>query len=536
MLLSTSPPTARQEQLALVMAAALLVGYGVAAPFLKVQLADSAAFIPIVDTALLLTDTLTAALLLAQFAVAPSRAMLALACGYLFTGLIIVPHALTFPGAFTPTGLLGANLQTTVWLYVFWHLGLPPAVLAYVLLRPVDRVASLPLDRVRPAIVAGVGGTALVVAGLTWLTTRWAYLLPTVMVDAQRANGSWHYIAVGIIAISATAIVLLWRSRRSVLDVWLLVALWAWFIETILLSTTSTRFSLVWYAGRIYGLASASFVLVVLLSQTTMMYARLANSLTATRRETENRLMTMDAMAASIAHEIKQPLAAIVANGGAGIRQLGRAVPNVEEAREIMVEIVADGMRAAEVLAGIRSLVKRDGGDQADVDIADVLAHALVFLHGDLHANGVVVETDPGPRPQRIRANKAQLEQVFVNLILNAVEAMRTVHERPRKLTIRNDCVDGQICVDVEDSGPGIEPDAERHIFDAFYTTKVGGTGMGLAICKSIVESHGGRLWVSKNATRGATFHVVLPDRCRGFASTNPQSDEEPGGRRLSAS
>ncbi|HZF28990.1 MAG TPA: MASE4 domain-containing protein [Gammaproteobacteria bacterium] len=490
-------------------ALALAVGYFAAAPWTDVQLPASDQFIPIVDTILFLTDLLTAALLLAQFAMTRSPALLALVCGYSFTALMIVPHALTFPGAFSATGLLGAALQTTVWVYVFWHLGLPVSVLAYVLLRERERAAPQPSVAARRTAVASLGATVLAAGGLAALAIGVA--MPVIMIDPQHGNGRWPYIAGFVVTLTGAALAALWRSRRSVLDLWLLVVLWAWLIEMLLLSTTASRFSLVWYSGRVYGLLSASFVLVALLAQTTLLYARLASSVTVRQRESENRLMTLDAMAASIAHEIKQPLAAIVANGGAGLLRLQRPVPDLGETREILRTIVADAMRAGEVLAGIRALVKGGDHDAADVDIADVLGHALVFLHGDLHAHGVTVEADLSRRLPTLRANKAQLQQVFVNLILNAIEAMDTVSGRARTLGIRNDCVDGEIRVEVQDSGLGVAPDAASRIFEAFYTTKERGTGMGLAICKSIVESHGGRLWATANDPHGATFHIALP-------------------------
>src|SRR5262249_4705022 len=158
-----------------------------------------------------------------------------------------------------------------------------------------------------------------------------------------------------------------------------------------------------------YGLLAASLVLFALLAQTTLLYARLANSVSARQRESENRLMTLDAVAASIAHEIKQPLAAIVANGGAGLLRLQRATPDLGETREILITILADAVRAGEVLTAIRALVKRGERHTADVDIADVLGHALVFLHGDLQAHGVTVEASLSRRLPAVSANKAQL-------------------------------------------------------------------------------------------------------------------------------
>ena len=222
---------------------------------------------------------ITAALLYAQFSVVRSRALLALAMGYLFAAAIIVPHALTFPDAFAPTGLLGAGLQTTVWLYIFWHLGLPPAVIAYALLKREKPQMAGARGSPRSAIATSAVAMILLACALTWLVTAGAEMVPAIMMDPLQANDVWHYFAAPpILALSVGSIALLWWRRSSTLDLWLLVVLWAWLIETVLLSTTAYRFSLVWYAGRIYGLLSSSFVLLVLLSKSTMLYARLALS------------------------------------------------------------------------------------------------------------------------------------------------------------------------------------------------------------------------------------------------------------------
>ncbi len=283
-LLSDSPPSDQQERLALVVVVLLVLAYFAAAPFWSIHLAPLNSFIPVVDTILFLTDTTTAALLFAQFAVGRSRALLALASGYLFTGLLIVPHGLTFPGAFTPTGLLGANLQSTVYLYIIWHLGLPSAAIAYALLRNADIEQPVSSGSARVPIIKRIAIVGFTVCALVWLVTGGENWLPTVMIDAMHSNTSWHYTAPFLIALSTASIVLVWHRRRSVLDLWLSVVLCAWLIETVLLSTTAYRFSLVWYAGRSYGLLSGVFVLLVLLSQTTTVHAKLARSVLDLRR------------------------------------------------------------------------------------------------------------------------------------------------------------------------------------------------------------------------------------------------------------
>ena len=511
-LLSTLPPSRGQERLALIVAVLLLVAYIAAAPFMHIHLAPVDAFIPVVDTALFLTDTITAALLFAQFSVLRSRALLALASGYLFTGLLIVPHGLTFPGAFTPTGLLGAGLQTTVYLYIFWHFGLPSAAIAYTLLKRTHHEAPQVHGSARGPILASITIVALTVTMLTWLVTAGVEWLPDIMIDAMHSNSSWHYTAPFIIALSLAAIGLLWARRRSVLDLWLLVVLWAWLLETVLLSTTAYRFSLVWYAGRIYGLLSASFVLLALLSESTMMYARLALSVTAQRREREGRLMTMDAVAASIAHEINQPLGAIVINSSASLRWLEREPPDLDEARAALKQITSDGHRASKAIESIRAIFKQGGQEKTLLIINDIIRETITLLYSELHARGIVLQLELTARLPMVLGHRGQLQQVVLNIVMNAAEAMSAVTERERVLRVcsATDNSTG-VLISIEDSGIGIGSKDTGRIFDAFYTTKSDGMGLGLAICRSIVESHEGRLWVSARTPHGVVFHILLP-------------------------
>jgi signal transduction histidine kinase len=521
-LFSSLPPTPRQKQIAAAIVIALLAGCVAVAPFLSVQLPAVPSFIPIVDTVLFIADALTAALLLAQCSIARSRALLALACGYLFTAVIIVPHALTFPGVFSAKGLLSADLQTTVWLYIFWHLGLPPAVLAYTLLRDRDSVAPMKPRIVRRAMVGAACTTAAFAGGLTWLTTAGARWLPIVMVDYRSANVRWHYLALLVIGPSVAAVGLLFRRRRSALDLWLLVALSGWLIESVLLATTVARYALVWYAGRIYGVISTNVVLFVLLWHTTLLYARLGNVLRAEQRERENRMLTLDAVSASFAHEIKQPLSAMVANAGAALRWLQRTVPNIDEAVDALRTIVSDGMRTSDAISSIRTLVRHDRAINVDVDVAALLNDSLTALHGELSSHAITTETNFNGALPSVHASKPQLQQVFVNLIVNAIEAMASIQSRPRLLQVSAHSADGEVVVAISDSGPGIAAESQTRIFGAFYSTKPSGTGLGLAICKSIVESHHGRLWTSPNGLHGSTFHVALPASSHASPATAP--------------
>jgi signal transduction histidine kinase len=512
-LLSALPPTKAQKRLALSVALGLLVAFLATLPFMQVQLAPQNAFIPVVDTILFLNDLITAALLYTQFSVVRDRALLALAIGYLFNAAIIVPHALTFPGAFSPTGLLGAGLQTTVWLYIIWHLGMPPAVIAYTLLKRKQPPARIMSGSARPTIIASISAVLLLACALTWLVTAGERYIPAIMVDAMHATSFWHdYAAPPILVLSAASVALLFWRRSSVLDLWLLVALWAWLIETALLSTTASRFSLVWYAGRFYGLVSSAFVLLMLLSETTVLYARLALSVMAQQRERETRLMTLDAMSAAIAHEIKQPLGAIVTNAAAGQRWLGRSPPAPERALETFKEIAADGHRAAGVIQSVRELFRTTEQPGTALDTNQLIEETIALLRGELEAQKIDVRLDLAGQLPMISAHRGQLQQVIVNVVTNAADAMRSVTDRARVLKVKSEALaPGGVALSVEDTGTGIKPEHMDRIFDAFYTTKARGMGMGLAICRSIVEAHGGTLSVAPGAPHGSLFRVALP-------------------------
>jgi signal transduction histidine kinase len=519
-LLSALPPSHEQQRVALTVTVLLLAAFLITLPFRDVQLARVDAFVPIVDTVLFLGDLITAALLFAQFSVLRSRALLALACGYLFTSFIIVPHALTFPGVFSATGLLGANLQSTVWLYIFWHAGLPPAAIAYVLLK--DQAGprfALVHDSARTAILTSIAAVALTVCVLTWLVTAGVGWVPSIMVDAMHATPRWHYIVAPILLlINIIAVALLWMRRRSVLDLWILVVLWAWLIETALLSLTAYRFSLVWYAGRIYGILSTGFVLLLLLTESTMLYARLARSNVTLQRERNNKLMNVDAAVASISHEMRQPLMAIAMNGETALEFLEQTPPNHEELRSVLNDMIDESHRAGHVLDDIRVLFKITDQGHEPINVNEIALEVLRILRGELEEHGITTRVDLTPELPRVMGHGGQVREVLLNLVQNAIEAMNAVKDGSRVLRVRTESHDGDgITVAVEDSGPGIDPEKLEDIFNAFVTTKSQGMGLGLALCRTIIERHGGQLsaWSSQKRS-GALFQFTLPIKSAG--------------------
>jgi signal transduction histidine kinase len=220
----------------------------------------------------------------------------------------------------------------------------------------------------------------------------------------------------------------------------------------------------------------------------------------------------MGQLAASISHEVMQPLAAVVNNASAGLRWLARQPPDVEEARDAVGRIIRDGERASDVIGRIRALSKKAPPRKDGLAINEAILEVMALTHGEVVKNGVSVQTQLAEGLPRIQGDRVQLQQVILNLILNAVEAMSGVSEGSRELLIStgNDALGG-VLVAVQDSGPGLNPESVDRLFDAFYTTKPGGMGMGLSICRSIVDAHGGRIWASRTAGPGATVQFTLP-------------------------
>jgi C4-dicarboxylate-specific signal transduction histidine kinase len=223
-------------------------------------------------------------------------------------------------------------------------------------------------------------------------------------------------------------------------------------------------------------------------------------------------LTAMGEMTASIAHEINQPLAAVVNNASAGLRWLGHQPPNVERTRAILMRIINDGGRASEVIASIRAMLTKGGQARARLDINDLIREVMTLVRSELQGRGVSIRTELSDSLPHLSGNRVQLRQVILNLIMNAVEAMASIKDRARVLHVCSQFTDQRdVVVMVEDTGTGIEEDDRNRVFEAFFTTKPEGMGIGLSICRSIVEAHGGRITALRANPHGSVFQVVLP-------------------------
>jgi C4-dicarboxylate-specific signal transduction histidine kinase len=225
-----------------------------------------------------------------------------------------------------------------------------------------------------------------------------------------------------------------------------------------------------------------------------------------------NRVTTMGQLAASIAHELNQPLAAAVTNAHAALRWLRLQPANLEEAREALASIVDDGKRAGDVIERTRALIKKAPPRKDGLDINEVILGVCALTRGELAKNGVSLQTQLADGLPLTQGDRVQLQQVMLNLIMNAIEAMSAVSHGSRELLIGTSTdASGAVRITVQDSGPGLNPENFDRLFDPFYTTKANGMGMGLSICRSIVEAHDGRIWASPTAGSGSTFHFILP-------------------------
>jgi PAS domain S-box-containing protein len=230
-----------------------------------------------------------------------------------------------------------------------------------------------------------------------------------------------------------------------------------------------------------------------------------------------NRVTTMGEMTASLAHEVNQPIAAAVTDANTCLRWLTRDRPDLEEAREAASRTVKDAKRAAEIISRTRLLFKKGTPPRALVDVNEIIEEMIVLLRSEATRYSISVRTELAELPQ-VMGDRVQLQQVLMNLMSNSIDAMKE-EDGTRELTIRSQkSEDGQLLISVSDTGIGVPPQQTDQIFNAFFTTKSHGTGMGLRISRSIVESHGGRLWAGHNSPRGASFYLTLPTRLEACA------------------
>jgi signal transduction histidine kinase len=507
-LLSTLPPSRGQKRLALAIVLVLLTAFCATLPFAMVPLGYIKEFIPAYAAAMFVISSITSALLFVQFSIVRSRALLAISGGYLFSAVMSIPWALTFPDLFGET-----DMTSTTWglLSRIWHLGFPLSFIGYALLKDDDATPRWPRRSSSFAALLGAAGLLVAVDVVAWLATTTSESMPSALPLSmlfERPQTYWN----GVLFLwTFLALALLWSRRRSVLDLWLMVVLCGLLIELCLIFLVGRRYVIGWYAARVYFLISATLVLAVLLSETALLYARLARSVMAQRREREARLMTMDVLSASIAHEMNQPLASIVTNADAAARWMARPTPDLDEVKATLEQIRNSAYRARDLIGSIRAMVKRNGRNRTTLNLNDLVHEVLTLTDCELQRNRISVELELDEHLPSTKGDRIQLQQVLTNLITNAIEAMAE-KKWPRILRIKSAIQEPSgVLISVADTGKGIDPKIVDRIFNPLFTTKSNGMGMGLSICRSIIEAHDGRLWVSAGAESGSVFQFVLP-------------------------
>jgi signal transduction histidine kinase len=488
----------------------MLIVFAALAPFARMQLAPLDSFLPTAQSVIVITSFIGSVLLFGQFVTIGLSALLVLAAGYLFVALIVVAQTLTFPGAFTPTGLFGAGAQSSGWLYFAWHFGFPTAVIGYVLIKDTTKPFGV---RNFPAIFWTVTIVIWVVLLLTWTAIAGAPFLPVLFVDGARFSRFTFYVTGADLVLTALTIALLNSRGRSTLDMWLTVTSCA-FLAELLINTLLIpgRFTLGWYAGRAFSILVSTIVMTLILMQTFKLNAKLMRITILLQRERANKLANLEAVVGSISHEVRQPLSAISMQGVAAQRWLRRSSPNLIEVEKSIGGMIDSVMRAGEILDNIRSLFSNVVQEMQPVDVNRLITEALDTKRDEIRNCGIDVGMQLSPQLPLITANSGLLREVFVNLIQNAIDAMKAVADRRRLLEIKADHHgDEEIVVSVEDTGPGIEPEKVSSIFEPFFSTKAKGMGLGLAICRSIVERHQGQLSVRSEIGSGTRFQLALP-------------------------
>lgn len=530
--IARSPATPRQLAVAVGISISLVAVFTVTMPFARHPTAHTEILLPAYAAAAFVLEIVTAGFLFALYGTRRAPGLLVLACGYLFSALLVPPWVLTFPGVFTAFGL-DFGPQATASLAACRRLGFPLFVLAYALV-PEGGPRGLSLRNAGPlsVLVICVGAWLLVGVILTHNDK-----LPAFMVNDRQVGFLWRVIPPMALLLYLIDITLLLRRRRSLLDIWVCLVLFSLVIDILLISYLggAIRLSVGWWAGRLYGLAAASLVLMLLLSETTALYTRLARTRAAERRARQNRLTAMEALSGAIAHEINQPLASMVTNADAALRWLARPEPRVDRVEAALRRIVDDGHRANKVVTGIRTMFTKGTQERAELDLNALVAQAVEAATPEARQENIdlFVETDPSMTP--VIGNAVQLDHVMRNLLDNAFDAIRMESERPRRIVVRTrgdrpDAQLGEVQVSIADTGGGIAGEVADRLFEPFVSTKPGGMGMGLMFCRAVVESHGGRLWPTPNAPRGTIFHFSLPTLIfpAADAGAHVTSGEEP--------
>jgi two-component system sensor histidine kinase/response regulator len=518
--LLNQPASAAQRRRALVVLLVSAAIFCLLAPFATVKLPAVAAFIPVYESALVVNDLITAVLLFGQYRILRSRALLVLGSGYLFTAVMTVGHALTFPGLFAPQGWLGAGPQSTAWIYMLWHSVFPVFVLAYVWTRPRAAAGAAPSHAQTWALP--VSAVALAIALIALATAGQQWLPPIMQGNRYSPAMAGTVFSVWLFSLAALA-ALWWRRPHSVLDLWLMVVMFAWVFDIALSAMLNAgRYDLGFYAGRIYGLLAASVVLLELLLENGMLYARLvrlhdserrkAQEIAAARDEAQAANAAKSLFLASMSHEIRTPMNAVI-----GLTQLTLETDLDERQRDYLSKVQTSSKALLSLLNDILDYSKIEAGkvalEREEFSPEETIENVGNLFSAKIQESGLELFFEIADDvPQRLLGDSLRLTQVLNNLVGNAI-----------KFTSRGEIVIGvtstwlggedvELNFAVRDTGIGLSAAQAGRLFQAFTQAdrstarKYGGTGLGLAICKRLVELMGGTISVTSEPGKGSTF------------------------------
>ncbi|MDP3137554.1 MAG: response regulator [Burkholderiaceae bacterium] len=550
-LLSTLPAghTERRRAIATILVSAVI--FAAAAPFARTGMPAMPAFLPAYQSAFVLCELVTAALLFGQFAIRRSLGLLLLASAYLFSALMAVAHAASFPNLFLQSGLPGGGAQTTAWIYFLWHAGFAIWVIAYALLDPIDdddgavRRGS-PIARLAVCMGLVIG----VAAACVWAATSGQDLLPVLMAGNQDAPAK-VYVASASWLLGLAAIPFLWRRKpHSVLDLWLMVVMFAWVFEVALAAVLNGgRYDLGWYAGRVYGLLAATFILIVLLLDNASLYSQLArshelqrnaaNALRDAKNLAEEATHAKSQFLANMSHEIRTPMNAML-----GMTQLVLKGRLEARQRDYLEKSLKAGRHLLGVLNDILDFSKIEAGklsiENVDFELDQVLSNIGDLINEKASAKGLELVIDVDDRvPKTLVGDPLRLGQILVNFANNAVKFTQT-GEVAIVIGLKEDRADEVVlhCA-VTDTGIGLSPEQCERLFQSFQqadastTRKFGGTGLGLAISKHLAQLMNGEVGVQSRPGHGSTFWFTATLRKSPLQPRALQLDESMLGRRV---
>src|SRR3954469_9064606 len=521
-MLSVLPPGTGHRRGALAASLVLLAGFLATLPFAQIAWVPVPAFVLIQQTLLFTNDLITAAVLFGKYFIGRTQILNVLAGGYLFTALIVIPHTLTFPGAFSDTGLLGGP-QSAAWLYIGWHAVLPLTVIVFALRRADESPGQVIPGAGAIAILIAVVATVGMVAVMTLLATAVSAWLPALIESGSYTTEARVGVGILLLLPLGAMLTLARRQRRSVLDLWLMVVMLGWLCNIVLGAFASSgRYDVGWYVGRVFDWLTSLFILLIFLSETIGLYARNTRATAVVLHERERRLNEMEAVlvhlsrvnelgqnVSSLIHEVSQPLAAITNYLAASIELMKAG--KTDRLQPLLERSVEQARRGAQIIQHLRDFIARHETPKRTENVSSILRDAVrLALAGSRTAS-------PALDIQCIATasafcDRVQIEQVAFNLVRNAIEA---IGERGRgALTIATELLaDGMIEVSVADTGPGLPPEIREKLFEPFVTTKGSGLGVGLSICRVIIEAHGGELWADDNPGGGTIFRFTLPQQ-----------------------